>query len=58
MTDDARRVIRCKPKYSLQELLAECETSADPFPILKDWDEMVALGKEIPDADAPSQQSA
>ena len=36
------------PKYTLEELLAQCDPT-QPIPVLREWDEMVPVGREIID---------
>jgi len=36
-----------KPKYKLEDLLAQCDLDKPVLPVLKEWDELVPVGREI-----------
>lgn len=39
--------VRPRPKYSLAELMAECDATADATEELRDWDTAEPMGREV-----------
>lgn len=46
-TKDGRIVLTPKPKYTLEEMIAQCDLSAPPPADMADWDAMKPEGGEV-----------